>query len=732
MPDALLHQPIISRKSIMRKLIKIFSYITLVAILLAAGFIIYITNFIDPNDYKDQIKQYAEVEHNIQVDIQGNISWSFFPWIGFGLEDMSIKLPNDEKFATVEKAEAYLSLMALLEKQVKMKGISLIGLNLNLIKDAKGRGNWESIKKTPEDSSTNTNNSASDNSSDKLQFSIANIDIKNASIRYEEQLTNQIYELKDFNLSSENFSLNGKTFPLKLSSKITQSNPQLKIDIDASADLSVDTESEKYAISNLKFKSTAQGDFSKNQSVPIALAGDIRFDKTNNLIEFEELKGAIANMNFSAELASNSSNAGEFSGQLSVPNFDAKKLLSTLGNEDALANLKSGALSDVQLSTSLKNANDILSLPNLSIKLDDTTIDGSVSVNLKTTAIKFALQGNTIDLNNYLNETKDGASQPEDSSATSTAQDTEIFPTKALKSLVLDGSISIDKLITSKVEINTIALKTNAANGQITISELSGKTFDGAFNATASLNVKSNSPTLKLTSTIDSMQAATIVNAFADKELMTGVINANINLTSQGNSMAAIKQSMNGTANFDVTDGVLKDIDLEKQVCDGIAKIRQESLQEKEWGGETPFETLAANFTINNGIIDTQSLVTKTKSIDVDGKGVIDLPQSALDYQLNVTIIGDAEDHACSVNEKYQDVPLPIRCRGKFSDEASKWCRPDLGNMQQVLLKIGENQLKRKVGEKLEEQLGENIDEGTKEKINDALKDLGVDKLFGN
>ena len=63
----------------MLRALKILSIIVLALIVLLAGAIFAITRLIDPNDFKPQISAAAREHANLDLQIAGNLAWTFWP-----------------------------------------------------------------------------------------------------------------------------------------------------------------------------------------------------------------------------------------------------------------------------------------------------------------------------------------------------------------------------------------------------------------------------------------------------------------------------------------------------------------------------------------------------------------------------------------------------------------------------------------------------------------------------
>src|ERR1700730_3972172 len=135
----------ISRKSTMRTAktlsIALGAVIALIALALLA-----VRLFVDPNDYKPRIAASVKNATGRELKLEGAIKLSVFPWIALELGPASLGNPpgfSDEPFVSFTHASVRVKLLPLLSKRLEVGRVELDGLDLKLLKDSQGKGNWE-------------------------------------------------------------------------------------------------------------------------------------------------------------------------------------------------------------------------------------------------------------------------------------------------------------------------------------------------------------------------------------------------------------------------------------------------------------------------------------------------------------------------------------------------------------------------------------------------------------
>src|SRR5690606_5153044 len=111
-----------------------------------------LTHLFDPNDYKDEIQQLARDKANLELHLNGDIGWSLFPWLGLELTDATLASADspEKPFANVRLLGLSVRVLPLLYKEVQMSDIRVDGLDLTLLRDDKGRSNWEGVGRPAE------------------------------------------------------------------------------------------------------------------------------------------------------------------------------------------------------------------------------------------------------------------------------------------------------------------------------------------------------------------------------------------------------------------------------------------------------------------------------------------------------------------------------------------------------------------------------------------------------
>src|ERR1700676_158959 len=135
----------ISRKSPMRTAkilgIALGAVIAFIALALLA-----VRLFVDPNDYKPRIAAAVKDATGRELKLEGAVKLSVFPWIALELGPASLGNPpgfSEQPFVSFQHASVRVKLLPLLSKRLEVGRVELDSLDLKLLKNEEGKGNWE-------------------------------------------------------------------------------------------------------------------------------------------------------------------------------------------------------------------------------------------------------------------------------------------------------------------------------------------------------------------------------------------------------------------------------------------------------------------------------------------------------------------------------------------------------------------------------------------------------------
>lgn len=684
-----------------------------IALLLA-----YVMLFVNPNDFKDELRSVALEKANVNLRLDGDISWSFFPWLGLGLEDIGVSIGSDPEILQFDRAEFGLAIMPLLKQKIQVNKVNLVNLKASLNKNAQGQGNWQldlpnntstaSSVAPPTTTASASSNDASNDSAEKIKLPDIQLDelrIENAQVQYRDEQTKQLIN------ATLNVQLNDvqwdKAWPMVMDIAVTQSDLQGKSPIKAkatlNANLAVFPERESLSLDSLVLSGEVESDLLPASPISAKLsAANVDVDLPQENVLAEGLALSVLGVNIDAKVqAFQVLSEPQFSAVLTIGEFNPRYLMNRL--KLPLPDMSDEeALTKARANITLEGSLDSITAQPISIALDDTNIEANAVVDLSPLRWDVSIAGKNLNLDRYLpkpvEKNKEGKVEPVTNlEIAAKTESNDLIPIALIRSLNGHVGLVFENLTVKKLKIDKIELDSTQSNGLVKISPLHASLYKGSMSSKASLDVRGITPVFNVSPVIDAVQIQPLLVDFMDMDKIAGATYLNGELSAKGNSIDDLMSSLQGDLLIDIKKGALVGTNLTKTVCEGISAIRKEKIDDQQFGPDTPFETMRFPAHIVNGRVSTPGLKISSAGIQVTGDGVVSLPDSSLDYQANVGIAGSELDKACRVNEKVTQLAFPIVCKGNFSDDPAGLCRPDIKGFGKLFANLAKEELNLKL-----------------------------------
>ncbi|MFJ3482628.1 AsmA family protein [Pseudomonas sp. NPDC090202] len=731
----------------------------LLLIIVALGFAL--THLFDPNDYKDEIRKLVRDKGHVELTLNGDIGWSLFPWLGLELHDASVATLTEptKPFADLQMLGLSVRVLPLLRKEVQMSDVRVEGLNLMLTRDENGHGNWEDIGKVPANPATtgstqppsasetpaDTAQAKPDRSWQPLKLDIDSLTVNNARIEF-----NDIPKARQFTAESIQLSTgavhNATDIPIKLTAFLSTNQPVIRTKTELTGKLRFDRALKRYQLDDMRFSGEAAGDPLQGKTVTFSAQGQLLADMSANVAEWTSLKLSANQLRAIGELhVRDLDKTPQLSGGLSIAQLNLRQFLDNIGQP--APTLGENSLNAFEMVTRVAATPTSLALDDLTVKLDDSTFRGRVAVDdFAKQSLRLQLKADTFDADRYRppqseqaknagaarkSEVQSGEADAMAASGTTPLpnqptqvawSDTRLLPLERMRKLDVDADLSFGKLIVEKLPIDNAALKTTALDGVVTIDSLRGDLYNGNFEVKGNLDVRPEVPLASMQTRVNRVPVEHFIQSQGTTPPLRGLLTLNSDVTAKGNSQKALVESLNGTANFALNDGVLVNANLEQQLCRGISVLNRKTLSGEPRGKDTPFQQLNGNLVFRNGVASNPDLKVRTPGLTVNGDGDIDLRVMGMNYRVGVIIEGDKSempDPACEVNPRFVGIEWPIQCRGPL-ELGAKACRLDNEGLGKVAAKLATDRLGDKLNDKIDEKLGDKVSP----ELKDALKGL--------
>lgn len=737
----------------MARAIKIFLIVIAALVVLLAATVFVVTQVIDPNDFKPQIREQAMTQANLDLEIPGDLAWQFWPSLGVSLGRTEARIAGEEElFAGINSASVGVAVWPLLFGQVEMDGVTLDGLEVNLVETADG-ANWEKIG--PQDGAEEETTPAEEEQPGEtggmdIPLTIPSVAITDGKIRYQNTTDGTDIRVEHFNFKAQDVSLE-EPFPMQMSLRY-QDQSDMRVDLNLDTTLAADLDNNHFVLDPMTLDADIAGMTTNPVSVHLEQKLDVNLDEDRAQITDLLLEAAGTRTTGNATVTGLTGEM-KVAGQIDTEPFDANAALEAIG-EEPIETSDDSALSKVALSATLDGpANSVMVNP-LKVTLDSSTLSGKAGLeNLETGKIVFDLNLDKITLDGYLPPQSD----EEDSAAASGAgggtggkeggttqlSEAELIPVESLRPLLLDGSLKIGELNYDTIQASNIVFNVDAKDGVLRLTKASGDTLQGGFNASGRLDVSGNTPRISFKQNVSSMQLQPVVAMALDKDLAKGIFSMDLDFSASGNSEKALVNSAKGNASMNLADGTVRGLNLYGTLVGGVNDMlgRFQGLSalipNQESGKlpaalseDTKIIDLTTKASLNQQVANLDSLEAKLDKGTLSGNGWMNMLTQEFDLKIGM------QSPELGGSKYLEDVTWPLRCQGSLAGSPAKWCGPDKEGFAKIAQQAATNAAKGKLKEKLGiDAEGDTTEEvmknAAKKKAQEKIEEEMGDKLKG-
>ncbi|WP_279252879.1 AsmA family protein [Candidatus Seongchinamella marina] len=284
------------------------------------------------------------------------------------------------------------------------------------------------------------------------------------------------------------------------------------------------------------------------------------------------------------------------------------------------------------------------------------------------------------------------------------AEDTPL-PLDALRVIDTRADLSIDKVIWGAHQVDNLKAKLRVNKGAANFPSITGDIHGGKLDMKASLNAKNSLAKINTRGTLSNVDIAQALVASEVEPVLSGKASLNWKLNGEGNTSGAITQTLKGPIDLLTEQAVLKDMAVEKMLCEGVALVNQKSLA-ADFPNSSAFEELSVRINLGNGKARLQPLKAKFPDIRLVGKGALDIVTMDFDATFAAKLSAGLTklDPACKVNDSITAIEWPVNCEGNVTGEPADWCSVDTTG---IIEDLAGNELKRKAQKEVEKKYGE-------------------------
>ncbi len=650
-----------------KTLVKIFAGILGLVLLLAIAGIIAFKLLADPERVKAQVIALVAEQTGRELTIDGELSLSFVPWLGFKVGAMSLNNEEgfaDEPFASVTGAEARVRLLPLFRKQIEVGTLVVSGLTLDLVENRAGQTNWD-------DFMPGEQAQAAEAAEGGFQArGIANIQINNADIRYRSLASGSDYRLSDASLSAGPLTP-GEPFDVDLVFDAAVDDT-LAVRTEASARLATDLDAgivrSERASARLDLSGSAVGE----QAVPMTLdIGELALDSEAGRLDLKELVVRVHNLTARTSLQGQDIFATPvFRGPLVVEKFSLRDLLGKLAVEVPDTADRS-VLRAVTLKANLEAGSDRLALDGLDARVDDSAMTGRFAmVDFTRRRMSFDLSIDTLDADRYLPPPAKAGAGDE-----GVAAEGEL-PVELLRSLDANGTLRIGSLKVAGIQSTNVVATVKARNGELRVNPSQAQLYGGEYRGDVRLAARGKALNIAMNEKVTGVQAGALAGDLFDARRLSGTADVTLRLDGSGPTMAAIRESLSGDLAFAFTDGFVEGVDLWYEIRRAKALFGKGTPPSPSDPARTRYSDMRGTAVVRDGVLRNDDFTAQLPFVKLSGRGAIDLARSTIDYSLTALVLKQPEVVAEESLADLVGARIPVRISG---DLLAPSVAPDIG-----------------------------------------------------
>ena len=662
--------------------------VALVIILLLA-----VRLFVNPNDYKERIAQQVKSSTGRELTLSGPIKLSVFPWIALELGPASLGNPpgfSAQPFAAVQHIAVRVKLLPLLRKELEIGRVEIDGLDLRLVKNAAGKGNWENFG----GSESQPQQPASSSSGSGTLADLAGVEVKDSRLSYQDMVADHV-NLELGHVTSD------EPIPVKLKLDLATGAGAKPIAVNGQLQVTLDPQKKHYRIASLEIDGLAPTQGTAPVSWKLAvpqLSADLSAQTFSAPAFTAEL--AAARLGGSLE-GTRIVDAPSFTGAFKLDPVSLRDLMEKLGMTPPVTR-DPRAFAKLAANGNFTYGGNALAASALDIQLDDSHLRGKLAItNLTTKAANFNLAIDNINLDRYRPPEETSAkAAPQPAAAAQPANDAGAQSGDPLKTVDLDGTLTIGSATASNINLTQILVSIAAKNGLMHIAPVRAKLYGGNYSGDITIDDREATPTLKIDQSMTAIDMAPLLKDFAKTQRVSGHGTITTNLTAHSLGGDALVKTLNGHISANVDDGALEGVDLWFEINRAVALIQKQGLPAGQSTGRTKFDALKVSADLVNGIATTKDLNIASQNLRISGQGTTNLITDAINYQVKATILKEAPTAAGATGKSLADIPLDIT--GTLSSPTVK---PDLEQLAKSRIQQELDKHKGELQQKLMDKL---------------------------
>ena len=683
----------------MGRILKLFGIVVGAVLALIVVAMIGLTLLFDPNDYKAEISTAVEQATGRQLSLAGDLELEILPRLRIAIGAATLANAagfGDEPFASIAGASLAVGLAPLLSGRIEIDEARLEGLVLNLVRNDQGQNNWQDLggASAPEPASATDEDPTGGAA---LELDVGAIVIAQSEINWSDAVAGSQWRLGDFNMEATGFGP-GTAFPLNVDFSLT--GDEVEVAVTTSMEATLGLADDRYRLEDLEIEIVGEGSAWPGGQGEASLSFAVfEADLEAETLSLEDLALEMLGLTVTGTLAGQQLFSDlTLTGEVQFEEFDPQALLEVVDVE--LETADPDVLRRASISANLAYDANRLMLEDVELALDDSQLSGQLG--LVGDELRFDLSIDSINIDRYLPPASSGATAEEGS------LDEVDLPLEALRTLSAAGQLAIGATQFAGLTLSDLELSFSADDGLVSLQP-SASLYDGRYQGGITIRVTGNSANLSIEQRLTGIDAMPLGRDLMDAELVSGTVNANLNLAATGSNLGEIRRQLDGDVTFALTDGAWEGVDMWYELRRARALFDRAQAPARDGPVRTPFSEVSASGVLVDGVLTNRDLTADLEFMTVTGGGIVNLVTDAIDFDLIAQFVDGPILQSDPEMADLAGDELPLQVSGTVSSPS---VLPDFGAM-----------VRAEVEEAIEERLDEER-ESLQERLEDRLRGL--------
>jgi uncharacterized protein involved in outer membrane biogenesis len=333
--------------------------------------------------------------------------------------------------------------------------------------------------------------------------------------------------------------------------------------------------------------------------------------------------------------------------------------------------LKYGKTKASNINIKLNANGEKLSLNPFNAKVDDSQINASLGVSqFSQPQFNFNVNIDKLDADRYITKSEPSANTTK-TAQTSSSAETPI-DLSALKKFNATGEANIGWLKIANVKTQNVNIGLNAQNGVVNVSPFAANLYQGSMNGALKVDARAT-PVITFKQAMKNISIGPLLVDAINNDMLAGTGSVDVDITTQGSTVSALKKALAGSASLNLADGAVKGIDIAGTIRDLKNKaniLKSKDAIEADKNKKTDFSELTATFTIKNGVAHNEDLAMKAPILRLakgDSKGDIDIGSEKINYLAKPTIVKSLKGQGGADLDQLSGLAIPVKITGTFA-----------------------------------------------------------------